>query len=207
MAEYSITRALVELKKINKEIEQLTPNMKMFIATGDNKKIPNINFDEAQATTQAQYDQIVSRIIRYSKIQNAIHESNAKTLVMVGGKEMTVLEAINLKKVGGFKQDLLNRLTALRSRAILQKDQTDQKMEDEISTMAQSLAGSGNTVKQEQLDVARVSVEKNKKAEIVSLSEVNKQIEDLQKEVNDIESELDFILSESNAITKITIVD
>lgn len=207
MAEYTITRALVELKKINKEVEQLTPQMKIFIATGDARKVPNTTFEQAQKDTQAQYDAVYSRIERFSKIQNAIHESNAKTVVTVGGKSMTVLEAINLKKAVGFKQDLLNRLTALRVNALRQKDMLDEKLDSEVTAMAQMMAGSGNTPRDEHFKTVRENLEKAKKVEIVSLSEINARIEQLQKEVNDIESELDFILSESNAVTKITVAD
>jgi hypothetical protein len=205
MAEYTITRALVELKKIAREIDERGGKFTVFLATGDAQKVANTNITEAKARTQAQYDEVISRVNRYTTIQNAIHVSNAKTKVTVGGKEMTVLEAINLKKTSGFKRDLLNTLTAARAKAVIQKQSLDMKLENEINSMAQMMAGSGNPVKDEHLQQVRTNLEKNGKVEIVNLKEIDSQIETLQKEVDEIDSELDFILSESNAVTKITV--
>lgn len=207
MTMMTITRALVELKKLSTEIENLTPKVQAFIAVGDQKKVPNTTVEKAKAEVQAQSDRVTSRILRFSQIQNAIHQSNAKTEVEVGGKKMTVLEAINLKKVGAFKQSQLNSLTRIRDHALVDQARRTTQMEDEITLMAQTLAGSGNKISDEQLATARKSVEANKKPEIVSLEEMNKTIETLTKEVSDILNELDFVLSESNAVTKIEIAD
>lgn len=207
MTTMTITRALVELKKLTNEIENLTPKVQAFIAVGDQKKIANTNLEQAKAESQAQRDRVTSRIERFSKIQNAIHKSNAETVVELGGKKMTVLEAINLKKVSQFKLQQLSSLTRARDLAVADHARRTTQMEDEISAMAQTLAGNGNKISEEQLATARKSVEANKKPEIVGLEEMNKAIEVLAKEVSDIVNELDFVLSESNAVTKIEIAD
>lgn len=207
MTTMTITRALVELKKLTNEIENLTPKVQAFIAVGDQKKIANTNLEQAKAESQAQRDRVTSRIERFSKIQNAIHKSNAETVVELGGKKMTVLEAINLKKVSQFKLQQLSSLTRARDLAVADHARRTTQMEDEISAMAQTLAGNGNKISEEQLATARKSVEANKKPEIVGLEEMNKAIESLAKEVSDIVNELDFVLSESNAVTKIEIAD
>jgi hypothetical protein len=207
MAEYTITRALVELKKIARELDTKVPQITMFLAKGENQKVANTTHQEAVKATQAQQDEVSSRIARYGRIQNAIHSSNATTYITLGDKTMTVLEAINLKKTVQFKKNFLNRLVAVRNQALKSKATADQALEDEITSTAQVLAGAGKAPTAEQLQTVRDSLEANKKTEIVSLEAVNKTIATLEAEISMVESELDFTLSESNALTKVVIQD
>lgn len=199
----TITRALVELKRQDEKAYNLVNQSQAFLAIGDAKRVANTTLEDAEKRIQSDMDQVDAAIARGQAIRNAIHASNAVTKVTLGGKELTVAEAINLKKVTTLKQHHLSRLTQIRQGAVIQAARADEAVEAEINKRIQTLSGKDGKIAENELELIRRNAEASGKATVVGLAKLDAKIKALSDEIEVIISELDFTLSESNARTEI----
>src|SRR5690554_4907003 len=97
--EMTITRGLSELKLINDRIQRKINDARFAVGNkNNNKKIDGMTIEEFNKNAKSQYQSIQDLIERRKKIKSAIVDSNAKTVVTIAGKEMTVASAIERKE-------------------------------------------------------------------------------------------------------------
>lgn len=206
----SITRALSELKvlqkRFDKEVSQLDViSVQHGLTLMRNSSVKPEDFSEK---AKAQLQSVEALQKRIHLIKTRIQQSNAITVVKIGTREMTVLEAIIKKSLIENQKSLLARL---KKQLILANDNFEAATVSNENKIAKQLedATKNSTVK---LDL---EVEKQIKASVESLypikmidpCELSDKIKALENEIEEFEANVDFALSESNALTQIEVGD
>lgn len=201
--EMSITRALNELKLLRKKINKKTAtgcfvNYKI----GDNGD-PELRNCEPKATM----DSIQDMIKRRRRIKAAIIESNAKTIVEIGGEKMTVAEAIDQKDSIELQKELLARMQRNYSEIQSKVEYHNARMTENLDDLLRASFSRDGKVRPEDAKVITQEYEANNKAQLVDEIDIQKTIEELSEYIDTFENEVDLVLNESNARTTITIED
>lgn len=207
--EMSITRALAELKLLDKRIQKeinATTNIGMTI--GGKPMTGFSSVKEFEDKVKSNYQSVKDLIARRQKIKNAIVKSNAETFVTIAGNEMTVAEAIEYKSSIDYKKHLLNKLEDDYRRITVKYEQESENVKIRLDKFLESSFGKEFDKKKDEAERIKESSDgfmRLNEPKLVDPLDIKKQIEELSKHIDEFESEVDFTLSESNTITKITI--
>lgn len=207
----SVTRALAELKRIDDRVNRLT-NESVFvgvtIGAGQKAKMISGNETPAQAAQKMQsaMDKIQSEIQTRAKLKAAIVASNARTMITLGDRTMSVAEAIELKKSVVLKEQLkLTLQRQLNQVNSLVKQQND-KLESQIEQNLATIYGSDKSkIDASTFDMVAKPQREAKEAALLDPLKIADRIEELTEEISQISTELDFLLSESNSRTEIEV--
>jgi hypothetical protein len=202
----TITRALAELKLLDKRITKLTSESRFMTTTS--KKDQAFNEKTFVASSKAHLQAILDQVERRNKIKRAIIHQNAQTVVKVGGKQYTVAEAIDMKASLPYVKNLLDRVRAERLTAQSTADMANAQMEERLQNLLLSALGSAaKTGTQDPTAAASIAqpFREVNVTRVVDPINAEQLIAKLEAMVDQTESELDFTLSESNAVTHITI--
>jgi len=211
MTTMSITRAIVELKRLNSRIENAISGGKFVAKTvGKNsfKKVVGANdsVESMSAKIQASFDSVESLIEMRGKIKAAIVLSNATTKVTVMEKEMSVAEAIELKSTITFRHMYLRVLQTQLAREMVDVEKANMVLDSTIEVSLNSIYGSEKTKISEDVYKSVANPQKEQKeAALLDPMKIEDKIKKLTEQISIIESEVDFTLSESNAKTVITV--
>ena len=205
----SITRALVELKRLDSKIQNTAVNsvfVSYAVGQGMHKKVSNSTPEKLEQQIKADFQSLEQLSINRQKLKSAIVMSNATTTVDFQGKQISVAEAIELKSTVKSKRDILAAMqrqfvTTVNSIAAL-----NQKLEASIEAALTTVYGNekGKVDESMYLSVAKPQKEQ-KEAMLVDPCNIQAKIKALQEEIEVLETEVDFLLSESNARTTITV--
>lgn len=206
--ELSITRALAELKLLDKKIEKAIGQAKFTaIAIGKKPVKGYTSIEEFEKDVKSQYQSVMDLMKRRQDIKSAVVKSNATTEVTIAGKVMTVAEAIEMKVFIGYKQNLLHKLMVEFNRANDQAEIENQNVKVRLDKMLEASFQKDSKTKDTEIEnISKPYLEANE-ARVVDPLNARKKIEELQEEIDNFLAEVDFVLSESNTITKITIED
>lgn len=208
----SVTRALVELKNLDKKITQAigsgvflgttvgTDNQKKMAVTG------NQDIEAAKSTIQGNFDRVCALIDNRQKIKAAVVLSNASTQVTLGGKIITVAEAIETKTTLPYKESFLNALKQQFTFCQNQVQTQSTKLEEDIDKMLAVVYGNDKGKIQPEA-YAQIAEPRRKERQpaILDPIKIESKIKASQDEIQLIQSELDFVLAESNAKTEIEV--
>jgi hypothetical protein len=198
----SIHRALAELKLLGKKIMSLTQEISLVEKIKEGSKINgHLTVEEFQKKAQSNWDSVSSLIKNKRAIKCAIVASNAITEVTIGGKTMTVADAITEKDNIEFKKMLLSRLIAQERLILSQIEQENAKVDAKIHDLLKS-EGQKN---KEEIEAVQLAFKKINNFSYVDPLKIADKIENLNKEILDFESEVDSVLSEINATTFIEV--
>jgi len=203
--EFTLTRALVELKlydsKIQKAIQELKP-----VSYSINKIVVDYRqtADEFVKNYNAQMQSIQD--LRNNKVilKNALMKANAETKLKIGEKEYTILEALNRKTDIQTEQYLINTLKQHLNAAVLKSNQIKDAVESNIEKTINSKSSSSGNQSKDYIQTVRESY-KDQLPELVNADVVEKLVKEKEEEIAEFISEVDFALSEVNAITKISV--
>ena len=207
----SITRALVELKRIGERISTATSQGKFVaVQVGQETKAKvqgsNASIADTVAQIQGSFDKVDALIKNRSALKAAIVKSNANTNVVILGQTMTVAEAIELKSTVNFREQYLNTLRYQLTNARNVIDRSNNELEASIEKLLTTMYGSDKTkVDADSYNIVATPQKANKLLSLIDPVGVEKRIEKLQEEINNINSEIDFVLSESNARTTVAV--
>jgi hypothetical protein len=205
MGKITVTRALVQLKSLEKKINKLTNEFNP-VAIVINKKIQRSNetVDEFSKRVTEDYQSLVDLIKQKNMIKSQVVVSNAITKVTIAKEEMTVAQAIERKISIGYDKMLINQLKNTMSIATDQEMNTNSKVQTRLDNLLESTFSKDSTkVKKEEYDaVAGPFMERNE-ASVLDPIKVRKEIEKKTEIVENFEKEVDVILSEINATTYI----
>lgn len=201
----SIHRALSELKTLDSRIVKTIDGFEPVGYKQVGKPVNGL-YDEKNfiADAKSKFDSINDLITRKERIKSAISKANNTTFVTIGGKQMTVTDAINYKTILSTKKLLLDNLKRKNTKNI----QVIEKRLIEVEAKALNIASSAlqkDNVKIGDNDVLNVTEPyiKNNKYDSVDPLDISKLIEKMETEIDSFESEVDAVLSEINAITMI----
>ena len=205
MREITITEGLVELKLLDKRINDATK--KDWVAAGRrvSSEVNHMKKDDFIKQVKADYESVNALIKNRAAIKSAIVKSNAETVVEVAGERMTVAEAIERKTSIEYDKALLNSLKRDYADAKDAVVGMDAQIEAAIDKMSVSLAGSEKKdLGDEQIKLMKAYREANEWA-IVDPLGIEKEINALAERIDSFEANVDTALSLSNAVTKITV--
>lgn len=206
--EVSITRSLNELKLLDKRINDAVTGAR-FISSAKrtSKKVDQVfTKEEFNKKAKASYDGILDLIKRRNLIKSLIVESNAKTKVAVGGKDMSVAEAIERKTTIAYDNLLLAQMKKQYKNAIATLNTKNEKVEQDLNTLIITLVGKeGKNSDNEAVTKMSETYKADNEWEVVDPLKLKEKIDQLQLDIDVFLSEVDLVLSESNAITKIKI--
>lgn len=199
MKNISITRALNELKlldkRINKSIQENT-----FGAYVVNK-ISNVQDFNPKVQIQSINDLIQQR----RKIKNAIMTSNSKTVVTIGDEKIFVTEAIELKdSIKYFKELNLNIKRDLGS-TTEEVENINYRVQERLDSLLEANFGKDSKSKNDFESISKPFLEKNEAKLHPDVDFVQKKQKELEEFIDTFESEVDFVLSESNSTTFIEV--
>ena len=206
----SVTRALAELKRLDDRITRAVSGSSYIgisVGTGSQMKVAsqNTTVEQLVSSIQSAYDSVTSLFAQRAAIKAAIVKSNAAVTVNLGGRVLTVAEAIELKQSIATKRSLL---------AVLQRQQTaanagvatlNAAVEAAIDSNLKTVYGSDKSkVDKETYDLIAKPQKAAKEAALVDPLNLVEKIKAIEEEVSLVDTELDFTLSEINAKTDIT---
>ena len=119
MTKITVHEALCEVKVANKRIEKAILECAFCEANKEiSPKINGVTINEFEDDVKAKYQKINDLIKRNENIKKALSLSNAKTIVTVDGKKMSVAEAIYMMQYGiKHKEQLLLSMNRALNRA------------------------------------------------------------------------------------------
>lgn len=207
----SITRGLAELKLLSSRIERSIIDSSFIVANKKSAKKVNNVYTTAEFINNAKstYQSITDLIERRKEIKSAIVDANAKTMVTISGKTMTVAEAIERKDSIKFEKLLLENMIKQYNSSVVLANRQNEMVQTKLDELLLVTFGKENKQKTSDSEIAMISnpyLEQNE-WELINPLSLHEKIESMKKSIEDFETEVDFILSESNTITKITIKD
>ena len=207
----SVTRALAELKRIDDRIQRATgAGIFVTVSVGKDAQMKvndmaGMSVDQAKAKIQSSFDTVNSLFKERAALKAAIVKSNAVTTVKIGLIEVTVAEAIEMKRSIDSKRTLLNVMRLQQTRAQGVVSQLNAKLEQDIDSNLKTIYGSDKSkVDVNSYDLIAKPQKALKEAALIDPVNIVDKITALEEEISLVDTELDFTLSEVNAKTNIT---
>jgi hypothetical protein len=194
----SITRALTELKTLDKRIQKAIDSGSFVSHQGQFYKP-----DEQTKSAQSNYQSIMDLLERRKKIKSSIVMCNAVTKVTICGKEMTVAEAIETKSSIKHLENLLNRLKAQYA----QTNKTVEQLNDKVRRDLEGKTKMTNEKDDGKIDLVEFSRSYMDMhgVKLYDPIKISSKIEDIESYVTGFKSEVDFVLTEKNSTTFIEV--
>lgn len=194
----SITRALTELKTLDKRIQKGIDSGSFISYQGQFYKP-----DEQTKTAQSNYQSIMDLLDRRKKIKSSIVMSNAVTKVTICDKEMTVAEAIETKSSIKHLENLLNRFKAQYA----QTNKTVEQLNDKVRRDLE-----GKTKMTNEKDDGKIDLVEFSKSymdmhgvKLYDPIKISSKIEEIESYITNFKSQVDFVLTEKNSTTIIEV--
>lgn len=203
----TIHRALAELKLIDSKIEKHITEITPVGLYQKDKKVNNLaTQEEFKADAQSKYDSTTALIDRKLAIKSAIVKANGSTNVTIGGKTMTIADAINFKATIAFKKKLIVRLKSAYNSAVANMNKNNDIVEQNVQKLLEFTFGKeGTKADAKDVDAVRKPYIESNEFHLADPLSIMKKVEALEKEVSDFEVEVDATLSEINAVTFIEV--
>jgi hypothetical protein len=203
----TIHRALSELKLIDAKIDK---GIAEIIPIGIYQKGKKINNhyaeDDFKDMAGSHFASVSDLIQRKVKIKSAIVKSNGLTTVKVGGKTMTVSDAITFKRIIEQKNKFLTVLKQHRDNSMANINRANEMVNSNLNTLLQNAMGKDNVkASKEDIDAISKPFLDNNTFHLFDPLNLNEKIKELEVEIGDFQAEVDAVLSESNAITLIEV--
>jgi len=207
----SVTRALAELKRLDDRINRAVSQgiyVGVSVGTGSQIKVHNSNqnLEQTNSAIQSSYDSVTNLFKQRAAIKAAIVKSNATVTVNLGGRILTVAEAIELKQSIATKRSFLSVLQRQQTAANTSVATLNAQVEAAIDSNLKTVYGSDKSkVDKETYDLIAKPQKAAKEAALVDPLNLSEKIKAIEEEISLVDTELDFTLSEVNAKTDITI--
>lgn len=199
MEKITITRALAELKLLDKRITKAIYDGK-FVSYSINGKNIHSTFKPSE-----EKQSIEALIARRAALKAAIMKSNATTNVNIGGVEMLVIDAIEMKETIKYKQSFLQQLKQQQQSTKYTISSTNENVNARLDKLLEANFGKDSKTKSEEMEaISKPFLERNE-AKLEDPLNLDSLIESLSEEILAFTSNVDYALSESNALTQIEI--
>jgi hypothetical protein len=196
----SVTRALAELKTLQKRIQKFNSSVFINVVTSNRYSSPSAS----EADMRSDWDAVNALIERYRAIKFAILQSNAVTKVRVGSKTYTVAEAIALKESMKHEQELLDTLRRQRVSVTNTVETHNQAIQHKLDSLLEINFKERKT-SEDDIKTIKDAYLKNNEIRVVDPLKIDARIAEMESRLEEFRSNVDFCLSESNAVTTITV--
>ena len=202
---YSITRALTELKTLEKRYYSGIEDLNLVAVKHGlilRRPYSSIKPEDFEKKAKAGDQSVKDIEARISMIKRKIAEINSTTKVKIGSKEMTIQEALIEKStILPLKQARLAKYKKLLNDARNQFDAAHMENEEKIQKNIQDRK---DVITEEQ---ARKEIETTRTVSMIDPLKLADEIKNLEEELTEFEGNVDFALSEVNSTTFIEIDD
>lgn len=148
----SLTKALAEVKKIDKQIDQLAEETIVATKKGNSKQLIGAkglgSADEFLANTKGIAQKLMDLYIRRVAIKTAIAKANVSTTVTIKGEEYNIITAIDAKNTNQTLVDIYSAWLGQFDKVDEQIEKQEQLIQDYTQTTLQSAYGSNQQAKQ-----------------------------------------------------------
>lgn len=205
----TVHKALCELKvlgdRIDKEIDLLHF---LTLNKHGNQKINGVPVKDYIEDTRANYKSVMTLINRRNAIKGAVINSNAVTKVVIGEKEYTVAEAIDMKANGMSNlRKVLGNLELQWNRALsMAERENGEKLDARADAYVKSLyEGSDMKNLSDDIQKVRETFVASQTVDIIDPIGAQDVMRKLKDEIDTFMADVDSALSVSNALTNIEI--
>ena len=196
----TITRALAELKTLEKRISKLT-NSTTFVSF----RVTGRRWEDHVDETKSNYQSLSDLIARYNRIKNAVIHSNATTKVTISGTKYTVAEAISRKNTINYEQQLLETMRQQRTDTRNQISWYEKEVQTKLdSLLEKSFSRDKKTSDTEIKTITEAFLNANSAEEVDPLG-IDDEIKRMEASIDDFLKEVDFVLSEANAMNTVEV--
>lgn len=206
--EMTITRALSELKLIDSRVQQKIAGTQLVgFAKKSSKKVGVLTREDFSDNAKSNYQAIVDLIERRRLIKSNIVKSNSNTVVSIGGRQMTVAEAIERKSAIAYEELLLRQMEAQYSQSVASANRENEAVFANLNKLLETTLGKEGVQKtsKDEIEIISNPYLAQYEVELVDPLSIKSKIDSLRASIEDFKSEVDFVLSESNSINKIDI--
>lgn len=211
MKQITVTKALSDVKVLTDRIEKETGNLSVLGIKLKSKNVlkdKNVSVEDFAQEVKSKYQSVLDLIKNRDVIKSAIILSNAKTKVIIAGKEYTVAEAIDKKNRIELETDLLSCISNEYANKTKKVIDFNNKLEAQIDKEREIML-SGDNAKNKDIvataeELAKAKRENNS-VELVDSLNVEKLITELSNDIELFRAEVDQQLSISNATTLIEV--
>lgn len=206
----TVHQALSELKVLNARIRKEQRDI-IFATTNKhcNTKLLGVPVKDFVEDARRKYNGVRTLISRRNAIKQAITNSNAVTKVVIGDKEYTVAEAIDMKNYGmDYWKMLLNNMEVQYDTAkSFAASENGDKLERRADTNIQSMFEKADVKKDvsEEIKKIRDDFIKAQTVEVVDTIGIPEEMKRLRDMIDSFTVNVDSALSVSNALTAIEI--
>lgn len=204
----TITRALVELKTLNKRItsaiDVLNP---VTVVTGKNIPRGFETRNDFEKEVNSKFESVNTLIARRKQIKSGIVTANAATYVEIAGVKMTIAEAIERKTSIALENALLHKLSSTYALNLKNHEQMEMKCNEQLHRLLEVNFGKDSKAKTEEVDAITKPYLENNAPKFIDPLDVKKKIEELENSISKFIAEVDVVLSEANAKTEIEVND
>lgn len=198
MSKITITRALTELKTLDKRIQKAIDSGTFVSFHGQFFKP-----DENSKLAQSNYQSIMDLLERRKQIKSSIVMSNAVTKVIIYGKEMTVAEAIETKSSIKHLENLLNRMKSQFGQATKNVESLNEKVRRDLESKTK-MSGEKDESKFDLTEFSTTYVDLHG-VKLYDPLKISSKIDEIENYITGFKSEVDFILTEKNSTTYIEV--
>jgi len=202
----SVTRGLVKLKILSKQIEEKTNRLKIITYSVGGKLSEIISKEGFKKSAQADFDSLIDLIKLRTRIKSAIVTSNSVTIVKIGEEKLPVAEAIERKISIASDIDLFDRLTSQFRNVMLkvegENDLVEQKLNQIIET---SFGGKEKRVEKSDYENIAVPYLAANERKLIDPLGVENILRKMSERIDNFQMNVDVALSESNAVTYIEV--
>lgn len=205
----SVQRALSELTILDKKINDFSNENHRFTTYLKSGKMVRGHQDKDRFAREAKgyLDSLVSALERRSRIKSAVVQSNALTKITVAGKEMTVAEAIEMKKSIEAQEVILYRmkqdLARTQDTAEYKRNEANSRLEARIDELTRREGRNGEVDLEDEIAALRAIHDKTQVFEVFDPANVVDFIEKHSEFIVRFRQDIDLALLESNVATEI----
>ena len=211
MIQKSVTRGLVQLKRLEEKIQRDIRMISEFVTVNkvQEKNVLNGTMTKKQYNeyVQTKWQSLMDKISLRQEIKDEIVKSNANTVVTIAGKKYTIAQAIEKKNnIEKFEKPISAMLNGAYAKAL---NSVEMKNDEVVENAERNFFGRGeerrkNESNKDLLDAMEIYIN-SRKFEIIDPLKIKKLKEEFENGILDFIAEVDQVLTESNSTTMIQI--
>ncbi|MBQ8043676.1 MAG: hypothetical protein IJ272_05950 [Clostridia bacterium] len=211
MIQISVTRGLVQLKRLEEKIQRDIRMISEFVTVNkvQEKNVLNGTMTKKQYNeyVQTKWQSLMDKISLRQEIKDEIVKSNANTVVTIAGKKYTIAQAIEKKNnIEKFEKPISAMLNGAYAKAL---NSVEMKNDEVVENAEKNFFGRGeerrkNESNKDLLDAMEIYIN-SRKFEIIDPLNIKKLKEEFENGILDFIAEVDQVLTESNSTTMIQI--
>ena len=203
----TVLEALSKIKVLNKRVDSAIREVNLVTTVKKNEtKIKGKDRADYEKEMVGSYQKAVDLINQINAIKAAINKYNAETMITIGGKQMSIAEAIYMKQYGLKNlKELHSRLRDQYTNAMFRlTDENGRQLEQKVDKYRSSLTGADGKLSPEAQGMIDQWRDVNTTV-LVDPSNIFAKIAELEKQIDDLESGVDSAIQVANATNVISI--